>query len=57
MQVFSLDHRYPAWDETITKTDSKGKTYTETIHHKVYTEHHEATNYIEMSDQGGEYVE
>ena len=61
-QITSVEHKeewdefHPAWDETITKTDSKGKTYTETIHHKAYTEHHKATNYIEMSDQGGEYV-
>ena len=61
-QIISVEHKeewdefHPAWDETITKTDSKGKTYTETIHHKAYTEHHKATNYIEMSDQGGEYV-
>ena len=61
-QIISVEHKeeydeyHPAWDETVTHTDDKGNTYEEIIHHDAYTEHHDATNYINFSDQGGEYV-
>ena len=61
-QIISVEHKeeydeyHPAWDETVTRTDDKGNTYKEIIHHDAYTEHHDATNYINFSDQGGEYV-
>lgn len=46
------DEYHPAWDEEVTKTDSKGKTHTKIIHHPAWTEHHDAENYIYTSDNG-----
>ena len=46
------DEWHPPRTETYTETDSKGKTVTKTRVIAGYWEHHNATNYIETTDEG-----